>query len=130
MAGPAQMDLNAPAGSFENGHCRECRRTPDGFVASMKRLSAFLIVSLLCVLSAPPASAQKRKADVQTPLGKFPLEISSEYLGMAGEKTVVRIRLASPELSKGLAARGVRAFSGCHCTPRTGHAPRISIASM
>lgn len=78
----------------------------------MKRLSTVLTVSLLCVLSAAPASGQRRKADVKTPAGKFALEISSEYLGMAAGKTVVRIRLASPELSKALAARGVRGFSG------------------
>jgi VWFA-related protein len=78
----------------------------------MNKKSALLFL-LLSAVTVPPAFAQRRtKTDVQTPVGKFPLEISSEYLGMAGEKTVVRIRLASPELSKGLAARGVRAFSG------------------
>ncbi len=78
----------------------------------MKRLSTVLVVSLLLALPAAAAFAQKRKAEVKTPVGKFPLEISPEFLGMAGGKTVVRIRLAAPELSSGLAARGVRSFSG------------------
>ncbi|MCA1582064.1 MAG: VWA domain-containing protein [Acidobacteria bacterium] len=81
----------------------------------MKKLRVALALSVLCVASASvsPALAQKRKsADLNTPVGKFPLEISSEFLGMAAGKTVVRIRLASPELTKGLSARGVRGFSG------------------
>jgi hypothetical protein len=70
------------------------------------------------VLGALPASlsAQRKKGgdkgEVNTAVGKFPLEISSEYLGMANGKTVVRIRLASPELTAGLAKKGVRGFSG------------------
>ncbi|MEP6800456.1 MAG: VWA domain-containing protein [Acidobacteriota bacterium] len=78
----------------------------------MKNLR-FLLAVCLCLASAGPAFAQKRKgAELNTKVGKFPLEISSEFLGMASGKTVVRIRLASPELTKGLSARGVRGFSG------------------
>jgi Ca-activated chloride channel family protein len=82
----------------------------------MKRLS-FALTLVFGVLAAcpPTALAQKSrtdKANVKTPMGKFPLEITSEYLGMSSGKTVVRIRLAAPELTKGLAERGVRAFSG------------------
>jgi Ca-activated chloride channel family protein len=70
-------------------------------------------LAFLTLFAAPgPVFAQKRRPEVSTPAGKFPLDISPEYLGMAAGKTVVRIRLASPELSKVLASRGVRNFSG------------------
>ncbi|MEO8433111.1 MAG: VWA domain-containing protein [Acidobacteriota bacterium] len=78
----------------------------------MKRLSTIFAVSLLALAVPGAVFAQKRKTEVKTPAGKFPLEISPEFLGMAAGKTVVRIRLAAPELSSGLAARGVRGFSG------------------
>lgn len=78
----------------------------------MKRLSTIFAVSLLLAISPATAHAQKRKVDVKTPAGKFPLEISPEFLGMAAGKTVVRFRLSAPELSSGLASRGVRSFSG------------------
>jgi VWFA-related protein len=57
-------------------------------------------------------SAQTRQTELKTPAGRFPLEVTAEYLGMAGKKTVVRIRLASPELSRAAASHGVRAFAG------------------
>ena len=78
----------------------------------MKRLSTIFAVSLLLAISPATAHAQKRKVDVKTPAGKFPLEISPEFLGMAAGKTVVRFRLSAPELTSGLASRGVRSFSG------------------
>ncbi len=78
----------------------------------MKNLR-FLLALCLALATAGPVFAQKRKGtELNTRVGKFPLEISSEFLGMASGKTVVRIRLASPELTKGLSARGVRGFSG------------------
>ena len=58
------------------------------------------------------AQAQKKDAEVSTPAGKFSLEVTAEYLGMASGKTVVRLRLASPQLSKALSARGARFVSG------------------
>lgn len=63
-------------------------------------------------LAAVSLPAQTRKTELKTPAGRFPLEVTAEYLGMAAGKTVVRIRLASAELSKAAAARGIRAFSG------------------
>lgn len=87
-------------------------------MSSMRRLF-FAFAALLCiVLVGKPTDllAQRKKpadkGEVNTPLGKFPLEMAPEYLGMSAGKTVVRIRLSSPELTKGLAARGVRGFSG------------------
>ena len=38
--------------------------------------------------------------------------MTAEYLGMAGLKTVVRIRLRAPELSMAAAKRGLKSFSG------------------
>lgn len=85
-------------------------------LSSMKRLllAGVSVFVLLAALSSAAFAQKKRtdKGDVQTPGGKFPMEITSEFLGMTNAKTVVRLRLASPELTKALAAKGVRGFSG------------------
>ncbi|HEY6066229.1 MAG TPA: hypothetical protein VIY96_08750, partial [Thermoanaerobaculia bacterium] len=72
------------------------------------------ICVLAAVLALAPlsASAQTKKTELKTVAGRFPLEVTAEYLGMAGDKTVVRIRLSSPELSKAAASKGVRTFAG------------------
>lgn len=73
------------------------------------------MIVLAAVLALAPLSgvlAQTRKTELKTAVGRFPLEVTAEYLGMAAGKTVVRIRLASAELSKAAAAKGVRTFSG------------------
>jgi VWFA-related protein len=66
----------------------------------------------VCSVAPAPLLAQRSKPEVKTFGGKFPLEINQEFLGMAAGKTVVRIRLASAELTKALTAKGVRNFSG------------------
>ena len=58
-----------------------------------------------------PVKDQKT-ADVSTPAGKFALEVTADYLGMASGKTVVRLRLASQQLTNALTKRGVRFVSG------------------
>jgi VWFA-related protein len=58
------------------------------------------------------AQMQTQQTDLSTAGGQFPLYVTAEYLGMAGVKTVVRIRLAAPELSMAAAKRGLRSFSG------------------
>jgi VWFA-related protein len=71
----------------------------------------FLVAALAWApLSVVPA--QTKKTELKTPAGRFPLEVTAEYLGMAADKTVVRIRLAAPELSRAAASKGVRTFSG------------------
>jgi len=73
------------------------------------------MIVLAAVLALAPLSgvlAQTRKTELKTAVGRFPLEVTAEYLGMAAGKTVVRIRLAAAELSKAAAAKGVRTFSG------------------
>src|SRR5262252_4362266 len=77
---------------------------------TIRRVAAVAAIALLVGLS--PSLAQTKKTELKTPVGRFPLEVTAEYLGMASEKTVVRVRLAAPELSKGLASHGVRFFSG------------------
>jgi hypothetical protein len=79
----------------------------------MKRASGLRAfwACLLLVLSGA-AFAQTKQTDVQTPAGKFRLEVAPEYLGMAGAKTVVRLRLTFPDLSKAAKARGVAFVSG------------------
>jgi VWFA-related protein len=74
----------------------------------LRKTSIFALLALL----TSGAPAQTKKTELKTPVGRFPLEVTAEYLGMAAGKTVVRIRLASPELSKAAAAKGVRTFSG------------------
>jgi VWFA-related protein len=71
-----------------------------------------LVALTLALTPLSTITAQTRKTDLKTPAGRFPLEVTAEYLGMAADKTVVRIRLASPELSKAAASKGVRTFSG------------------
>jgi VWFA-related protein len=78
----------------------------------MLRKIAFPALLLAVLLPAALASAQTRKTEIKTPAGRFPLEVTAEYLGMAGKKTVVRIRLSSAELSKAAASHGVRSFAG------------------
>jgi VWFA-related protein len=79
--------------------------------------AAFVVFALSAELSAqaPPAEEKKKeekKADLKTKVGTFPLEVTTEFLGMADKKTVVRIKLAAPELSRGAAGKGVKRFQG------------------
>jgi VWFA-related protein len=80
----------------------------------MKRLSGPIGIGVLAVLLSAelPAQDQKKSTEVQTTAGKFSLDVTAEYLGMASGKTVVRLRLSSSQLSKALSARGVRFASG------------------
>lgn len=71
-----------------------------------------VLAAVLALAPLPGVLAQTRKTELKTAVGRFPLEVTAEYLGMAAGKTVVRIRLASAELSKAAAAKGVRTFSG------------------
>ena len=63
------------------------------------------------VCQAPPA-AEQHETDLSTSSGKFPLYVTAEYLGMAGLKTVMRVRLRAPELSMAAGRRGLTSFSG------------------
>ena len=71
-----------------------------------------ILVIAATVAMAPALLAQTSKTELKTAAGRFPLEVTAEYLGMAAGKTVVRIRLSSAELSKAAASKGIRAFSG------------------
>lgn len=61
---------------------------------------------------AARASSQSRTAELETIAGRFAIQIATEYLGSAGPKTVVRVRLSSPELSSAASKRGLQSFSG------------------
>ena len=74
-------------------------------------LSALVLVVLLAS-SASSLTAQTRESQLSTEAGNFPLYVTVEYLGMAGVKTVVRVRLRAPELSMAAAKRGLKSFSG------------------
>jgi VWFA-related protein len=73
---------------------------------------AALAFYVLTLSSGTSARAQTREAQLSTEGGNFPLYITVEYLGMAGIKTVVRVRLRAPELSMAAAKRGLKSFSG------------------
>src|SRR5260370_19728185 len=80
----------------------------------MTRPQALALAGLLCWPAAASAQspAQKQKPDVKTLVASYALEVTPEYLGMANKKTVIRLRLSSPELSKAASSRGVRAVTG------------------
>jgi VWFA-related protein len=73
------------------------------------RFALFLLAATALSAAAP---AQTNQTELSTVGGQFPLFVTAEYLGMAGVKTVVRIRLRAPELSMAAAKRGLRSFSG------------------
>ncbi len=72
---------------------------------------ARLALALMVALSST-GLGQTRQTDLETPAGKFPLYVTAEYLGMAGLKTVIRVRLRAPELSMAAAKRGLTSVSG------------------
>lgn len=77
------------------------------------RLALFVAMLGLALPSGTIAqSSQSKTADVKTPAGTFPLGVTAEYLGMASGKTVLRIRLSAPELSRAIVSHGLRYFSG------------------
>jgi len=79
----------------------------------LRRILGFAALVLLA--SGAPAVAQQSQqlsTQIDTPGGQFPLYVTVEYLGMAGTKTVVRIRLRAPELSMAAAKRGLTSFTG------------------
>jgi hypothetical protein len=82
----------------------------------MKRTAAGALAALLCVASAlaqaPPPLPEQKKTDLKTKAGTFPMEVTTEFLGMANKKTVVRFRLSAPELSRGAAGKGISRFQG------------------
>ncbi len=73
----------------------------------MKSRALLALFLALSVAGAAPAQTQ-----ISTEAGQFPLYVTVEYLGMAGVKTVLRVRLRAPELSMAAAKRGLRSFSG------------------
>ena len=79
---------------------------------SRARSLAALAFSVLILSSAASGFGQTREAQLSTEAGNFPIHVTVEYLGMAGVKTVVRVRLRAPELSMAAAKRGLKSFSG------------------
>jgi VWFA-related protein len=78
-----------------------------------------ILPGLLLLLAAGVAArgqtatpAPTRQLPVKTKVGTFSLGLQADFLGTAGKKTVVRIRLTAPELSREAVAHGVKGFSG------------------
>ena len=67
---------------------------------------------LLAASTFARAQNQSQNTQIATEGGQFPLGVTAEYLGMAGAKTVVRVRLRAPELTMAAAKRGLTSFSG------------------
>ena len=78
----------------------------------MRRSACALLFVAAVGLPCAVLAQKRQQTEVKTPAGSFPLQVTAEYLGMASGKTVVRLRLSSPELSRALSARGVRFVSG------------------
>jgi len=76
------------------------------------RFRLFAIVLAAGSLALAQDPAKTRQIPVKTKVGTFPLGIETDYLGKAGKKTVIRIRLTAPELSREAAARGAKGFAG------------------
>ncbi|HKD20172.1 MAG TPA: VWA domain-containing protein [Thermoanaerobaculia bacterium] len=79
--------------------------------------SSILAVLAAALCAAPafsqaPPPGEQHQSDLSTSSGKYPLYVTAEYLGMAGQKTVMRVRLRAPELSMAAGKRGVTSFSG------------------
>src|SRR5262245_7209651 len=81
--------------------------------------SAVLALALAIATSAAaqsptpkPDAGKPRPLPIKTKVGTFELGIETDFLGMAGKKTVVRIRLTAPELSREAVARGIKGFAG------------------
>ena len=77
-------------------------------------LPAVLLAGLCAAPASPQAPPQneQHQSDLSTSSGKYPLYVTAEYLGMAGQKTVTRVRLRAPELSIAAGKRGITSFSG------------------
>jgi VWFA-related protein len=75
-------------------------------------LAALCALFCLGALGPSTAAGQGQRTDLSTDVGQFPLYVTVEYLGMSGQKTVLRIHLRAPELSVAAAKRGLRSFSG------------------
>jgi VWFA-related protein len=76
----------------------------------VRRRASLFPIALLLAAGLPAQTT--RQTQIDTAGGQFPLYVTAEYLGMAGVKTVVRVRLRAPELSMAAAKRGLRSFSG------------------
>ena len=83
-----------------------------GFKSLVAAALAFSVLMLASAAVSPAQTGQTRETQLSTEGGNFPLYITVEYLGMAGVKTVVRVRLRAPELSMAAAKRGLKSFSG------------------
>jgi len=80
----------------------------------MSRLQPILLALLLVSPAALAAQSTgaKQQTEIKTRAGTFKLEVEPEYLGMAGKKTVVRLRMSCPDLSKTAVSHGARFVSG------------------
>ncbi|MGE5278273.1 MAG: VWA domain-containing protein [Acidobacteriota bacterium] len=76
------------------------------------RLAASGALVLLAAAAFAQNAGRPRQIPVKTKVGTFSLGIEADYLGMAGAKTVVRVRLTAPELTREAAAHGIKGFQG------------------
>ncbi len=79
---------------------------------SRSKSLAALTFSAVILSPAVSGFGQTREAQLATEAGNFPIYVTVEDLGMAGVKTVVRVRRRAPELSMAAAKRGLKSFSG------------------
>ena len=78
---------------------------------------AGIALALLALVAAGRLAAQSQEKPpkplpLKTKVGTFTLGIQTDFLGEAGKKTVVRVRLTAPELSREANTHGIKGFRG------------------
>ena len=73
---------------------------------------ALLVLAVGARLAAQSQDKAPKPLPLKTKVGTFTLGIQTDFLGEAGKKTVVRVHLTAPELSREANTHGVKGFRG------------------
>jgi VWFA-related protein len=81
--------------------------------ASLRRRPRWPGFPILAFLLTPLLSAQTQTSEtkLKTLVKNFKIETETQFLGMLGKKTVVRVRLTSLEIAKAVASKGIHQYS-------------------
>src|SRR5262245_54101479 len=112
MGHPLRRSLKRGDGFHEETAGGNAASPFSGSVGTMKiprLLVSGLLLAAVCLAQDPVPT---RQIPVNPKAGTFPLTLETDFLGTAGKKTVTRIRLTAPELTREAVNRGVKGFSG------------------
>src|SRR5262249_16017505 len=73
---------------------------------------ALLALAATVAFAAQTQEKPPKPLPLKTKVGTFNLEVQTGLLGLANKKTVVRIRLTAPELSREANTHGIKSFRG------------------